>query len=145
MRWWVRDDDANAGYFLPSPVWHMLRGEVRDAEAETVEYPSESQAFADLGQALRAAHKAVPQLEGEAMAIPTVTREEYLRAVTEGVRRAVADALPFTELILMAVGDGVKEAFGGAIRNGTDMPTADILDSIRQGVKDAVVELRSGR
>lgn len=43
--------------------------------------------------------------------------------------------------VLTAIRDGVREAFWEAIRNGTDMPTADILESIRQGVKDAVTEL----
>lgn len=42
--------------------------------------------------------------------------------------------------VLNAIRDGVSEAFVAMVRNGTDMPTADILEMIRQGVKDAMAE-----
>lgn len=49
---------------------------------------------------------------------PKVTKEEYLRAVAEGIRCGIMDIAT----------------------NGTDMPSADFYEAVRRGVKEGTEE-----
>ena len=75
------------------------------------------------------------------------TPQEVRTAIRDGVRLAFRDLLADAfdgstadTQFLAAVQEGVAGAFVAMIRNGTDMPTADILESIKAGVKEAFAD-----
>jgi hypothetical protein len=82
---------------------------------------------------------------GEKNMTPIFTKQEYLEAVSEGIRRGIVDLVldandaPVTAAFFQAIHAGVAEAVWKVATNGTQMPSADFYDSIKEGTENGIV------
>ena len=76
-------------------------------------------------------------------------RDDMMEAVAEGVRQALVEIARDRErfdapheLLYNAIRQGTKDAIWAVATNATDMPCSDFYQTIKEGVSEAMQQLR---